>query len=34
MTFVWYGYLKYKSASLTTAIATSWGIALFEYMLH
>ena len=33
MTFAWYGHLKYKSAPLTTAIAVSWGIALFEYML-
>ena len=33
MTFAWYGHLKYKSAPLTAAIAVSWGIALFEYML-
>ena len=33
MTFAWYGHLKYKSAPLTTAIAVSWGIALFEYVL-
>lgn len=33
MTFAWYGHLKYKSAPLTAAIAVSWGIALFEYIL-
>ncbi len=33
MTFAWYGHLKYKSAPLTTVIAVSWGIALFEYIL-
>jgi uncharacterized protein len=33
MTFAWYGHLKYKSAPLAAAIAVSWGIALFEYML-
>jgi hypothetical protein len=33
MTFAWYGHLKYKSAPLPLAIAASWGIALFEYML-
>ena len=33
MTFAWYGHLKYRSAPLALAIAASWGIALFEYML-
>ncbi len=33
MTFARYGHLKYKSVPLTTAIAVSWGIALFECML-
>lgn len=33
MTSAWYGHLKYKSAPLTTAIAVSWGIVLFESML-
>lgn len=33
MTFAGYGQLKYKSAPLTTAIAVSRGIALFEHML-
>ena len=33
MTFAWYGHLKYRSAPLALAIAASWGIALFEYLL-
>lgn len=34
MTFAWYGHLKhFKSSALYIAIAVSWGIALFEYML-
>lgn len=34
MTFAWYGHLKhFKSSTLYIAIAVSWGIALFEYML-
>jgi len=34
MTFAWYGHLKHlKSSALYIAIAVSWGIALFEYML-
>lgn len=33
MTSAWCGHLKYKSAPLTTAIAVSWGITLFESML-
>lgn len=34
MTFAWYGHLKHlKSSPLIVAIAVSWGIALFEYML-
>ena len=33
MTFAWYGHLKYKGAPLLVVILTSWGIALFEYML-
>jgi uncharacterized protein (DUF486 family) len=31
MTFAWYGHLKYREASMFTAIAVSWGIAFFEY---
>ena len=34
MTFAWYGHLKYKSAPLALAIAASWGIAFFEYVLQ
>lgn len=33
MTFAWYGHLKNTSIPLWKAIAISWGIALFEYML-
>ena len=33
MTFAWYGHLKHKSTALFLAIATSWGIAFFEYCL-
>jgi uncharacterized protein (DUF486 family) len=33
MTFAWYGHLKNTSMPLWKAIAVSWGIALFEYML-
>ncbi len=33
MTFAWYGHLEFKTTSLVTVIAVSWGIALFEYML-
>lgn len=35
MTFAWYGHLKtLKGKPLYIAIAVSWGIALFEYMLQ
>jgi uncharacterized protein (DUF486 family) len=34
MTAAWYGHLRYRNVSLVTAIALSWGIALFEYMLQ
>ncbi len=34
MTFAWYYHLKHKGWSLLMAIAVSWGIALFEYMLQ
>ncbi len=34
MTVAWYGHLKYRSASIWTAILMSWGIAFFEYMLQ
>jgi uncharacterized protein (DUF486 family) len=34
MTFAWYGHLKFKTSPLWVVIAISWGIALFEYMLH
>lgn len=33
MTFAWYGHLKNTTMPLWKAIAISWGIALFEYML-
>jgi uncharacterized protein (DUF486 family) len=31
MTYAWYGHLKHKSWPLWLAIATSWGVAFFEY---
>jgi hypothetical protein len=34
MTFAWYGHLKYRNIPMLTAIAVSWGIALFEYCLQ
>jgi uncharacterized protein (DUF486 family) len=34
MTFAWYGHLKYRHASMLTAIVVSWGIAFFEYCLQ
>ena len=35
MTFAWYAHLKnLRSKPLIFAIAVSWGIALFEYMLQ
>lgn len=35
MTFAWYGHLKtLRSAPLALAIAVSWGIAFFEYVLQ
>jgi uncharacterized protein (DUF486 family) len=34
MTFAWYGHLKYRQASMLTAILVSWGIAFFEYCLQ
>lgn len=34
MTFAWYGHLRYKGLALPIVILTSWGIALFEYMLQ
>ena len=35
MTFAWYGHLKnLSSAPLWMAIAVSWGIAFFEYVLQ
>ncbi len=33
MTFAWYGHLKRPGWGMATAIAISWGIALFEYCL-
>ena len=33
MTFAWYGHLKFKNKPLVLAIAASWGIAFFEYIL-
>ncbi len=34
MTFAWYGHLRYKGLALPIVILTSWGIALFEYVLQ
>ena len=35
MTFAWYGHLKnMKTGPLWIAIAVSWGIAFFEYVLQ
>ena len=34
MTLAWYGHLKYRQASMWTAIVVSWGIAFFEYCLQ
>jgi len=34
MTAAWYGHLRFRYVSLMTAIAISWGIALFEYVLQ
>jgi uncharacterized protein len=31
MTIAWYGYLKYRNATLWKVILISWGIAFFEY---
>ena len=33
MTFAWYGHLKHVTSPLWSAIAVSWGIALFESCL-
>jgi uncharacterized protein (DUF486 family) len=34
MTAAWYGHLRFRQVSLVMAIALSWGIALFEYVLQ
>lgn len=34
MTVAWYGHLKFRAAPLTTVIAISWFIALFEYIMQ
>lgn len=34
MTFAWYGHLKYKLSPLWIVIATSWLIALPEYIFQ
>ena len=35
MTFAWYGHLKYLEQRVwVVAALVSWGIALFEYLLH
>lgn len=34
MTFAWYGHLRYKQATIWTAIVGSWLIAFFEYCLQ
>jgi uncharacterized protein len=31
MTFAWYGHLRYRQATLVSAIVISWAIAFFEY---
>lgn len=33
MTLAWYGHLKHKGVPLWQAIAISWGIAFFEYVI-
>ena len=35
MTYAWYGHLRdLKARALWVAVAVSWGVALFEYMLQ
>lgn len=34
MTFAWYWHLRYKGLALPIVILSSWGLALFEYMLQ
>ena len=34
MTCAWYGHLRFKNKALWIVILTSWGIALFEYILQ
>ena len=34
MTFAWYGHLKYKTSAIWIVIATSWLIALPEYIFQ
>jgi uncharacterized protein (DUF486 family) len=34
MTAAWYGHLRFKGLSLGRAVAFSWGLALFEYLLQ
>ena len=34
MTMAWYGHLRFKSISWPVAIAVSWGLAFFEYLLQ
>jgi uncharacterized protein (DUF486 family) len=34
MTAAWYGHLRHRDVPLWSAIAVSWGIALFEYCLQ
>jgi uncharacterized protein (DUF486 family) len=34
MTFAWYGHLRYRKATMISAILVSWGIAFFEYCLQ
>ena len=34
MTMAWYGHLRFKGLSLPTAIALSWGLAFFEYVVQ
>lgn len=34
MTMAWYGHLRFKTLSWPAAIAVSWGLAFFEYLLQ
>src|SRR5262249_62425469 len=34
MTMAWYGHLRFKGLSLPAAVALSWGLAFFEYVVQ